>query len=65
MAREQHENKSNSTTAAKSQPPMKPIPDTGWEGETPSHNGGDYEVDFLNKPPYSWTSSKFHSKYNA
>ncbi|KAK9894694.1 hypothetical protein P389DRAFT_100129 [Cystobasidium minutum MCA 4210] len=43
----------------------KPIPDTGWEGEVPSHKGGDYEKDFLNKPPYKWTSDKFIPKYKA
>lgn len=41
----------------------KPIPETGWEGETPSHKGGDYEEDFLNKPPYRWSSDKFVKKY--
>lgn len=43
----------------------KPIPDTGWEGEVPSHKGGDYEKDFLNKPPYKWTSEKFIPKYKG
>lgn len=43
----------------------KPIPDTGWKGEIPSHKGGDYEKDFLNKPPYKWTSDKFVPKYKA
>lgn len=43
----------------------KPIPDTGWQGEIPSHKGGDYEKDFLNKPPYKWTSDKFVPKYKA
>lgn len=44
---------------------MKPIPDTGWTGPIPSQKGGDYEKDFLNKPPYSWNSDKFHAKYYA
>jgi hypothetical protein len=43
----------------------KPIPNTGWKGEVPSHKGGDYEKDFLNKPPYQWTSDKFQPKYHA
>lgn len=43
----------------------KPVPDTGWKGEVPSHKGGNYEKDFLNKPPYKWTSDKFQSKYKA
>jgi hypothetical protein len=43
----------------------KPIPETGWEGEVPSHKGGDYEKDFMNKPPYKWNSDKFVKKYEA
>lgn len=33
-------------------------PDTGWRGQPaiPSQNGGDYEKDFINMPPYSWKS---------
>ena len=42
---------------------FKPIPDTGWDGETPSHKGGDYEKDFMHKPPYHWQSDKFVKKY--
>ena len=42
---------------------FKPIPDTGWGGETPSNKGGDYETDFMNKPPYKWNSNKFTKKY--
>lgn len=41
----------------------KPIPETGWEDEVPSKRGGDYEKDFLHKPPYMWNSDKFHMKY--
>lgn len=44
-------------------PGHKPAPETGWEGEVPSRNGGDGEKDFLNKPPYRWTSDKFVKKY--
>jgi len=43
----------------------KPIPQTGWEGETPSHKGGDYEKDYMNKPPYRWNSDKFVKKHEA
>lgn len=45
----------------------KPIPDTGWTGPLPSKDGGDGEPDFLNKPPYTWTSEggKFVPKYTA
>lgn len=43
----------------------KPIPETGWEGETPSKRGGDYEKDFMHKPPYMWNSDKFVKKYEA
>lgn len=45
-------------------------PDTGWPGhpEIPIVRGGDYEPDFMHKPPYWWTSeasegSKFVPKY--
>ncbi|CAD6574154.1 MAG: hypothetical protein CYPHOPRED_005296 [Cyphobasidiales sp. Tagirdzhanova-0007] len=44
---------------------FKPIPDTGWGGETPSNKGGDYETDFMNKPPYKWNSNKFTKKYEC
>ena len=46
-----------------SQEGHKPIPETGWEGETPSKRGGDYEKDFMHKPPYMWNSDKFVKKY--
>ena len=51
--------------SAAKKPEMKPIPDTGWTGPVPSQKGGDYEQDFLNKPPYTWTSDKFMPKYAA
>ncbi|GJE96560.1 hypothetical protein PsYK624_127570 [Phanerochaete sordida] len=41
----------------------KPIPDTDWPGPVPSKQGGDTERDFLNKPPYNWTSDEFAPKY--
>lgn len=43
----------------------KPTPDTGWKYPLPSKDGGDKEHDFLNKPPYTWTSEgdKFKAKY--
>ena len=44
-------------------PGHKPAPETGWEGEVPSRNGGDGEKDFRNKPPYKWSSDKFVKKY--
>ncbi|KDQ57221.1 hypothetical protein JAAARDRAFT_688731 [Jaapia argillacea MUCL 33604] len=47
----------------------KPIPDTGWRGSPPipSQDGGDYELDYLNKPPYKWDSDggKFIVKYTS
>jgi len=32
------------------------IPDTGWRGSPPipSYEGGDFEVDWMSKPPYNW-----------
>lgn len=48
---------------------FKPIPDTGWRGkpDVPSHKGGDYEADFLNKPPYDWQGEDnlFQAKYTS
>lgn len=43
----------------------KPFPDTGWEGELPSVKGGEYEKDYMNKPPYRWNSDKFEAKYTS
>lgn len=42
---------------------QKPIPDTGWAGPIPSADGGEDEEDYMNKPPYHWTSEKFVPKY--
>lgn len=48
---------------------IKPTPDTGWRGQpdVPSQEGGDYEADFLNKPPYDWRSEGdlFKAKYTS
>lgn len=47
----------------------KDIPDTGWTGQPPipSQEGGDYETDFMNKPPYFWKSEgdKFKKHYTS
>lgn len=43
----------------------KDFPDTGWEGDLPSKEGGDYEKDFMNKPPYFWKSDKFEVTYTS
>lgn len=43
----------------------KPFPETGWEGDLPSQEGGDKEDDFMNKPPYWWKSDKFEVKYTS
>lgn len=41
------------------------IPDTGWHGELPSHEGGTYEKHYMRKPPYEWKSDGelFKPKY--
>ncbi|KZT29905.1 hypothetical protein NEOLEDRAFT_1153756 [Neolentinus lepideus HHB14362 ss-1] len=48
---------------------QKPWPDTGWRGEPniPSQKGGDYEPDFMNKPPYFWKpeGDKFEARYTS
>lgn len=45
----------------------KTIPDTGWRGQpdVPSKEGGDGEVNFLSKPPYTWKDELdlFEPKY--
>ncbi|EGO24316.1 hypothetical protein SERLADRAFT_467412 [Serpula lacrymans var. lacrymans S7.9] len=43
----------------------KDIPETGWTGEIPSKNGGDYEKNWMHQPPYQWKSEgdKFKTNY--
>lgn len=38
----------------------KSIPDTGWRGSPPipSSDGGDYEKDWMSKPPYNWIPAR-------
>lgn len=46
-------------------PRQKPIPNTGWKGPIPSHEGGSSEEGFMHKPPYDWRSEGdlFEPKY--
>lgn len=43
----------------------KEAPDFGWTGPVPSHEGGDKEENFMNKPPYTWTSNKFRASFRS
>jgi hypothetical protein len=45
--------------------PKKDIPYTGWDSPVPSKDGGEGEPDFLNKPPYHWSSDAFVPKYRS